>query len=173
MTAIQDVMQKALLEHIQNNEMTTTELRQVMETDAGAFLADLTLAEIFSGAPIATSGGRARRSLGAGEVNTRTKEARYIYDKDVYNFIVNQGKDEDGKTARRISASEIRANVGGNGDQCRKSLNRLIEAGLLAYEGQAQATRYFLTPYGLKKGADAFAEKMPIPNGGGKEAEAA
>lgn len=136
--------------------MTIGQLREIVSDPAGKFLGDKTLNDILGDSPsnaaVTTKRGPGRppgkttakrAPLSAGEVNTRTKEGRAIYDRNIYDFMVAQGK--DGDNFKRISAQEIRREVGGNADQCRKAVNRIIEAKTATWEGKAQATRYFLT----------------------------
>src|SRR5690606_31093014 len=77
---------------------------------------------------------RASRREAEEEVNTRTQEGRERYDQAVLE-LVRASKSP-------IGATQIRDQVGGTPLQVRTALNRLIEAGLLAYQGRARATRY-------------------------------
>jgi cobalamin biosynthesis protein CobT len=66
----------------------------------------------------------------------RTEEGREQYDKTILKAIKKLGD--------KVSSADIRDAVGGKMHQLRAGLNRLIEAGEIAYEGNTRATRYFL-----------------------------
>ena len=70
------------------------------------------------------------------EVNTRTGEGRDEYDSHVLQCI------REGGTF--TTANQVRTTCGGNADQARKSLNRLIDSGQVAYEGRARGTKYYI-----------------------------
>ncbi|MCA9710184.1 MAG: hypothetical protein KDK70_30370 [Myxococcales bacterium] len=70
--------------------------------------------------------------------NTRTKEGRIALEQAIMEFL--------GALSEPARALEIRRAVGGTSDQIRTRLNALIEAGAVAYEGRASATRYWVAP---------------------------
>lgn len=67
-------------------------------------------------------------------VDTRTAKGRETYDNKVLKEVL--------RTKAWKSAIDIREAVGGNPDQARRSLNRLIECGRINFTGKARATRY-------------------------------
>jgi hypothetical protein len=68
-------------------------------------------------------------------VNTRSLDGREAYDKRVLAFV--RGHNGDFIPARTVQEA-----VGGTAHQVRKALNRLIENGLVTYQGRARGTRY-------------------------------
>lgn len=67
-------------------------------------------------------------------VDTRTAAGREAYEKAVLDSV---------RAARGpIAAQDIRKKLGGTPQQARAALNRLIERGLIDYQGRARATRY-------------------------------
>lgn len=67
-------------------------------------------------------------------VNTRTAAGRDRYDAAVLQVLRDAGD--------KVGAVEVRKQVGGTALQVRTALNRLIEAGAVAFEGKARATTY-------------------------------
>ena len=90
-----------------------------------------TKGETKRGRPKASS----KRSTKKKIVNTRTAAGRVAYDEAVLAFLK--------KAKAPMSAEEVRGACGGNPDQCRKSMARLIEASTVSYEGVAQGMKYF------------------------------
>ena len=67
-------------------------------------------------------------------VNTRTPAGRDRYDAAVLQVLRDAGN--------KVGAVAVRKQVGGTALQVRTALNRLIEAGSVAFEGKARATKY-------------------------------
>lgn len=70
-----------------------------------------------------------------GEVDTRSKKGREAYDAAVSQYLQKSGKP--------AGATEVRKAIGGTPEQFRASVNRLIDDGMVGYEGQARSTRYY------------------------------
>lgn len=70
-------------------------------------------------------------------VNTRTPAGRDQYDAAVLQVLRDAGD--------KVGAVAVRKQVGGTALQVRTALNRLIEAGSVAFEGKARATTYSTT----------------------------
>lgn len=66
--------------------------------------------------------------------NVRTSVGREKYDRDVLSYLCD--------SMQWTAAKEIRDTVGGNEDQARRSLNRLIESGSIEYKGRGPGVRY-------------------------------
>ena len=77
-----------------------------------------------------------KRAPATSEVDTRSAAGRKAFEASVYRAVA----DAPGK----ISASQIRDQLGGTALQIRAALNRLIEDGRVNYEGKARGTRYSL-----------------------------
>lgn len=100
---------------------------------------------LFTGLPKDGKGwAKKMRALGPGGsqapangMETRTAKGRAAYDEAILKVVQ--------KAKKWKSAIEIRASVGGSPEQARRSLNRLIERGLINFEGKARATRYQAT----------------------------
>lgn len=69
-------------------------------------------------------------------VDTRSAAGRDQYDAAVLDEL----RDVGGK----MGATDLRARIGGTALQIRTSLGRLIDAGEVAFEGKARATRYWV-----------------------------
>jgi hypothetical protein len=130
-------------------KMTIAELTEVLA--ANPTLGALTLDQIFgtgttapkrrgrppgrkSAKPAATRGPKAG---GAGKPNVRTAAGREQFDKDLLAALTNAGGDS-------VTAASLRDVVGGDPNQVRTALNRLIEQGLVTFSGKARGTRYSL-----------------------------
>lgn len=75
------------------------------------------------------------KTMGSGEIDTRTLAGRNAYDARVLAFLRARPKEY-------VPARDVEGNVGGTIQQVRTSLNRLIEQGLVTWEGRARGTRY-------------------------------
>jgi predicted transcriptional regulator len=74
---------------------------------------------------------------GARKPNVRTEVGREQFDRDLLAALTEAGGDS-------VSASILREAVGGDPNQIRAALNRLIEAGEVTFTGKARGTRYSL-----------------------------
>lgn len=122
-----------------DDSVTVGQLRAVLGTDLGSSMGSMTMAE-FLGVKAPKAGkskgpSKASKPSKAGAVNTRTPDGRAKYDAAVLDFVKSGPKDG-------VSATDVRTACGGTALQARTSLNRLIEAEKLAWEGKARATRY-------------------------------
>ena len=92
-------------------------------------LLDIPAGELVSG--LGVSGKTARQD---GSVNTRTAAGRQALDAAVLAFL---------KTCEElVTGADVRNVVGGSSAQVRQSLNRLIDAELVGWEGKGRGTRY-------------------------------
>ena len=66
----------------------------------------------------------------------RTAEGRTAYDDSILSHISRAGA--------KLSMRDILASIGGTPNQIRASLGRLIEKGLVAWEGRTRNTTYFV-----------------------------
>lgn len=71
----------------------------------------------------------------AKKVDVRNAAGRIAYDNAVLQLLTSIGEP--------TSAAHVREQLGGTPTQARASLNRLIHAKKVGYEGRARATRYF------------------------------
>lgn len=152
-SAVDSVLQEALVGHIINQDMAVSDIRKLLSDPKAAFLGRMTLEELVGEGK--SKGGRRKAASSGAAVDTRSEAGRNAYRLSVYNFI--DGKGKDGKEFVRVSAAEVREACGGTADQARKALNFLIEQEVLAWEGKAQATRYFRTKKAYKPEAEAEA----------------
>ncbi len=76
------------------------------------------------------------RSLPPAPPETRTQAGRDRYDAAVRDVLQGAGGP--------LSAVDLRARAGGDDNQARASLRRLIESGEVGYQGATNSTRYFL-----------------------------
>ena len=87
-------------------------------------------------APSKSAAPKAAPKSGGKKVPTmRTVSGRAEFDQMVYDGVVALG-------GKGVKAKDVRDRIGGNPQQVRVSLNRLIAAGRLAFTGQASGTRY-------------------------------
>jgi len=70
----------------------------------------------------------------------RTPAGRTAYDDSILSHV--------SKASAKISMREILANIGGTPNQIRASLSRLIDKGLVAWEGRTRNTTYFVPGVG-------------------------
>lgn len=77
---------------------------------------------------------RASRVAGAARVDTRTAAGRSDYKRALLAVL----RDKSGP----VGATELRGSVGGTASQARATLNRLIEAGQVTYQGKGRWTKY-------------------------------
>lgn len=73
----------------------------------------------------------------AGKPNVRTEAGREQFDQDLLAALTAAGGD-------MVNAGTLREAVGGDPNQIRAGLNRLIERGLVTFSGKARGTRYSL-----------------------------
>ncbi len=93
-------------------------------------LLDIRAGELVAG--LGATGEAARNQDGS--VNTRTAAGRQALDAAVLAYL--NGCDE------LVTGADVRNVVGGSAAQVRQSLNRLIEAELVGWEGKGRGTRY-------------------------------
>jgi hypothetical protein len=74
---------------------------------------------------------------GAKKVNVRTEAGREQFEQDLLAALTEAGGDS-------VNAATLRAAVGGDPNQVRAGLNRLIERGEVTFSGKARGTRYSL-----------------------------
>jgi hypothetical protein len=79
----------------------------------------------------------ARKPKAGGKPNVRTEAGREQFDQELLAALTAAGGDS-------VSASTLREAVGGDPNQIRTALNRLIEAGEVTFSGKARGTRYSL-----------------------------
>jgi hypothetical protein len=79
----------------------------------------------------------ARKPKAGGKVNVRTEAGREQFDQELLSALTAAGGDS-------VSASTLREAVGGDPNQIRAALNRLIERGVVTFTGKARGTRYSL-----------------------------
>ncbi len=72
----------------------------------------------------------------AGAVNTRTPAGRAAYDRAILAALTDLGAP--------VGVAKLMARAGGSNLQARAALNRLINAGRVAWSGKARGTRYSL-----------------------------
>lgn len=70
----------------------------------------------------------------------RTAEGRTAYDDSILSHVSRAGA--------KLSMRDILASIGGTPNQIRASLGRLIEKGLVAWEGRTRNTTYFIPGLG-------------------------
>jgi hypothetical protein len=89
--------------------------------------------------PAATPAPRKAKSGGGGgrKPNVRTGAGREQFDQDLLAALTDAGGDS-------VNAATLREAVGGDPNQVRAGLNRLIERGEVTFSGKARGTRYSL-----------------------------
>jgi predicted transcriptional regulator len=88
-------------------------------------------------ATTAAPGARKPKAGGGRKPNVRTGAGREQFDQDLLAALTDAGGDS-------INAATLRGAVGGDPNQVRTALNRLIERGLVTFSGKARGTRYSL-----------------------------
>jgi hypothetical protein len=79
----------------------------------------------------------ARKPKAGGKPNVRTEAGREQFDQELLAALTAAGGDS-------VSASTLREAVGGDPNQIRAALNRMIESGVATFSGKARGTRYSL-----------------------------
>jgi predicted transcriptional regulator len=90
-----------------------------------------------SASPATPAARKPKAGGGAGKPNVRTEAGREQFDQELLAALTAAGGDS-------VSASTLREAVGGDPNQIRTALNRLIEAGEVTFSGKARGTRYSL-----------------------------
>ena len=139
-TAFQRAQRQVILEQaLRHPELTLGELGELAKSQG---VEDLSIGELLSrkqGNGVAPSGGETKRQdrdngVSEGAVDTRSAKGREGYDQSILDVL--------GEAEKEMSASELRAKVGGTPLQARTALNRLIEAEKVTWQGRARSTRY-------------------------------
>jgi predicted transcriptional regulator len=87
--------------------------------------------------PAAAEPRKAKAGGAKGKPNVRTGAGREQFEQDLLAALTDAGGD-------MVNAATLRAAVGGDPNQVRAGLNRLIEQGLVTFSGKARGTRYSL-----------------------------
>jgi len=82
----------------------------------------------------ALGSGAKKKAVGTGGLEVRTAEGRRTFDASVLKEL---SLNEDW-----TKAPDLQEKTGGNPDQTRRALNRLIESGKIKYKGKARGTQY-------------------------------
>lgn len=80
-------------------------------------------------------GAKTKKALASGGLEVRTKAGRNKFDTAMLKELKSIGHSW-------TEAADLQIRLGGNPDQTRRSLNRLIELGKVTYKGKARGTRY-------------------------------
>jgi len=108
------------LEHLSVNEIIGDELPRSGKDWAKRKLGD---------------GSKPKRAIASSGFEVRTKAGRNKFDTAMLKELKSIGHSW-------TDAAELQIRLGGNPDQTRRSLNRLIELGKVTYKGKARGTRY-------------------------------
>lgn len=127
--ARRDALRKLVRQH---PELTLADLVRLARGRHGTTLAGLTIGDL-----IFDDGTRAR-ALTPAPVNTRRPADRANFEQAILSTL--------DVASNWMSASEIRATVGGTPAQARAALTRLIEHGKVVFRGQARGTQYKSAP---------------------------
>jgi hypothetical protein len=140
--ALERKQRAAIIDQLRaDRDLTIDELIRVREAQ-GDSLGDITVGELISGRPGRSArparrkraARKARRRGGRKKVDTRTAEGRELYDASVFQAV---------KSAKgSVTADAVREQVGGTGDQMRRSLGRLVDTKKVKRSGRGRGTKY-------------------------------
>ena len=143
--ALADQAKSALVAIVAKNPRTTVKDLKQLVSDNPA-LGGLTLTELLGGS-VSRRGGRRKgaaprkaggaRKGAAHKRNVRTESGREAFDKEVLDALKELGGDT-------VAATQLRTTLNADPTQLRTSLNRLIERGIVTFQGKARGTRYSL-----------------------------